>query len=466
MVTRREFLNAIAAAAAPLPQLERFIRSGAAQRVIVIGGGLAGLCTAYELQALGYTVTVLEAQMRPGGRVRTLREPFAPGVQVEAGAEQIPGAHEVTQHYARVLGLTLVPNRTVGTRLLYYVRGHRVVNGDAAVWPFALTDEERTLGLSGLFRKYVDEDIAYARAVFPENTVRALAELDRQTIGAWLRSRGASAAAVELITLGFGAGFVSAAAFVLHSVNSRGSIQNYRIDGGNDRLPREFATRVDVKYGVPVVGVRQDDSRRRDLRAGRPRQRRVARRSRRLHAAVPRDRTHLRRRAAVRRQAARDSRTALLSHRESLSADTDAVLVERQLERVCRNRPANRTLTPDPGVDPGSRGALAAYPIGAYTSALEKMSEDERVAAARDQATQMFPELGTEGEGGISHCWGLDPWERGSFALHTPGQIGFLDTLAAVEGRIHFAGEHTSRWTGWMQGALESARRVVREING
>jgi monoamine oxidase len=94
------------------------------------------------------------------------------------------------------------------------------------------------------------------------------------------------------------------------------------------------------------------------------------------------------------------------------------------------------------------------------------MSEDERVAAARDQATQMFPELGTEGEGGISHCWGLDPSERGSFALHTPGQIGFLDTLAAVEGRIHFAGEHTSRWTGWMQGALESARRVVREING
>jgi len=44
-------------------------------------------------------------------------------------------------------------------------------------------------------------------------------------------------------------------------------------------------------------------------------------------------------------------------------------------------------------------------------------------------------------------------------------RIGFLDTLAAVEGRIHFAGEHTSPWTGWMQGALESARRVVREIN-
>src|SRR5262245_24737933 len=259
MVTRREFLTTVAAAAAPLAQIERFTRSGPTQRVIVIGGGLAGLCTAYELQALGHSVTVLEAQMRPGGRVRTLHEPFAPGVYVEAGAEQIPGAHEITQHYARVLGLTLLSNRSVGRRFLYHVRGTRVVNDDKAAWPFALTDEERALGLSGLFRKYVDSDIAQVADGFPQHVVRALGELDRQTPGQWLRSRGASPAAAELLALGFGTDFGSAASFVLHSVNSRGSAQNYRIEGGNDRLPREFATRVDVKYGVPVIAVRQDD---------------------------------------------------------------------------------------------------------------------------------------------------------------------------------------------------------------
>ena len=466
MVTRREFLTAIAAAAAPLPQLERFTRSGAAQRVIVVGGGLAGLCTAYELQALGHTVTVLEAQMRPGGRVRTLREPFAPGLHVEAGAEQIPGAHEITQHYARVLGLTLLPNRTVGTRLVYHVRGQRVVNGEGAVWPYALTDEERTLGLAGLFRKYVDDDVARARAGFPRQTVGALSELDRQTPGAWLRSKGASPAAADLIALGFGADFGSAASFVLHSVNSRGSVQNYRIDGGNDRLPRQLATRVEVKYGMPVVAVRQDDrgvevvvrggGGSETLRADRavctlpcPAIRRIFDEAR-LSAAKQR---------AIREQYySRTVKVFLQTRTRFWLKDNWSGFAETDL-------PIER-LTPDPGVDPGSRGALAAYPIGVYTSDLEKMSEDQRVAAARDQATQIFPELRSECEGGMSHCWGLDPWEGGSFALHAPGQIGFLDTLAAVEGRIHFAGEHTSPWTGWMQGALESARRVVREING
>ena len=42
-------------------------------RVAVIGGGLAGLTVAYELEKLGYTTHVLEARPRPGGRVHTVR---------------------------------------------------------------------------------------------------------------------------------------------------------------------------------------------------------------------------------------------------------------------------------------------------------------------------------------------------------------------------------------------------------
>ena len=115
-------------------------------------------------------------------------------------------------------------------------------------------------------------------------------------------------------------------------------------------------------------------------------------------------------------------------------------------------------------MDPSGNVALAAYPIGPYAAVLEKMSEEDRVSAALAQAREIFPDLTASFEGGISKAWGLDPWQRGAFALHTPGQIHYIDTLARAEGRIHFAGEHTSPWTGWMQGAFESARRVVREI--
>jgi monoamine oxidase len=38
-----------------------------------------------------------------------------------------------------------------------------------------------------------------------------------------------------------------------------------------------------------------------------------------------------------------------------------------------------------------------------------------------------------------------------------------LPQIAAPEGRIHFGGD-TSASPGWMEGVLESAERVVREI--
>ncbi|GAA3434789.1 FAD-dependent oxidoreductase [Kutzneria kofuensis] len=66
----------------------------------MVGAGLAGLATAYELSRRGCEVTVLEAATGPGGRAYTLRQPFADGMHVEAGAMTItPHCHYV-HHYA------------------------------------------------------------------------------------------------------------------------------------------------------------------------------------------------------------------------------------------------------------------------------------------------------------------------------------------------------------------------------
>jgi NADPH-dependent 2,4-dienoyl-CoA reductase/sulfur reductase-like enzyme len=51
------------------------------RRVVVIGAGLAGLCAAYELDGLGYEVTVYEARDRVGGRVHSI-DNFVEGMNV------------------------------------------------------------------------------------------------------------------------------------------------------------------------------------------------------------------------------------------------------------------------------------------------------------------------------------------------------------------------------------------------
>ncbi len=80
------------------------------------------------------------------------------------------------------------------------------------------------------------------------------------------------------------------------------------------------------------------------------------------------------------------------------------------------------------------------------------------IEQALEDVAQIHPSITTEFEVGATQDWYGDPWARGAFALFEPGsRPGSSPTSSQPEGRIHFAGEHTSLYHAWIQGALESA---------
>jgi monoamine oxidase len=72
--------------------------------VIIVGGGFSGVMAAYELNQAGYSVIVLEAKHRIGGRSRTQRLRTNPNAVVELGATWInkktqPTIYALTQKF-------------------------------------------------------------------------------------------------------------------------------------------------------------------------------------------------------------------------------------------------------------------------------------------------------------------------------------------------------------------------------
>src|ERR1700674_1939576 len=116
-ITRRTFLKRGATAVAGVTLARANIVSAstilfgrpAAKKILILGAGMAGLAAGYELTQMGHDVTILEARMRPGGRVHTLREPFSDGLYAEAGAARIPGNHYLTLKYVKLFDVPLEP---------------------------------------------------------------------------------------------------------------------------------------------------------------------------------------------------------------------------------------------------------------------------------------------------------------------------------------------------------------------
>ena len=139
----------------------------------------------------------------------TLREPFSDGLYADAGAARIPDNHELTLHYVKEFGLTLVPFLPNKLARVFLLKGKRIpaqsrTELNLSHVPLDMTDEERRLGMSGLAEKYLGPAMsAMGDPSAPDWPNAAAKEYDRISQAEFLRERGASHGTIELLEYPF-----------------------------------------------------------------------------------------------------------------------------------------------------------------------------------------------------------------------------------------------------------------------
>ncbi|WP_441247971.1 flavin monoamine oxidase family protein [Kitasatospora sp. McL0602] len=118
----------------------------------------------------------------------------------------------------------------------------------------------------------------------------------------------------------------------------------------------------------------------------------------------------------------------------------------------------------------GSPGGvvLAAYTWSDDAMRWDSLTPGERYAFALNDMERLFgPRVRAEFTGvGATQSWARARYALGEAVMFTPGQLHELHPAArTVEGRVHFAGEHTSLKPAWIEGALESAVRAFLEVH-
>lgn len=493
--TRRDFLRTLASGVSVLGAQSgpvsasalRLQRRTAPKRVVVLGAGLAGLAAAYELHRVGHEVIVLEARAFPGGRVRTLRDGFADGLYAEAGGQAYyPVSENYAAKYIEEFGLSPLPGGRGGLTTLWHLRGKNIrATSPLADWPIDLTPAEQQLGLAGMRQKYLapalDELAGLLDPAKPSWPSEAVDRFDKMSFAELLRSRGASPAAVELIRIADN-DYVGEGADAYSALDMLGQVYNVRatgrflrgafiqIAGGNDLLPRAFAERLGsrVKYNAAATRVQRSDSSvtvhfqqsgREDSVTGDF-----------AVCAIP---FSVLRSLTVTPPFSSEKATAIRELSHTSLARTyiqckQRFWVDQGLSGSASTDLPTTYFWESTVGQPGTRGVLQGYVMGPHARAFARFGAAERRAFAMDQAREVFPDVMRHAETVTSVSWDEEPYSRGDYAFLRPGDGKRLfPHLATPEGRVHFAGEHTSTWFlhGSMQGALESGIRAARVIN-
>ncbi len=499
IMNRRHFLRSLGlltGAVASLPllgQVRAFGQTEERLKVVIVGGGLAGLCTAYELEQLGHECVILEAEREHvGGRVRTIR--FDRGLYGEAGAMRIPKAHDLTRHYVSEFNLSLRPFISSNPMAYTVARGRVVRNGQVGDLASSYALEANELGKTpdDLWVESVVQALealseAEKQDLFAiQPQLATVRDLDQKSLGQVWRDAGLSAEAIEYLAVGYA---LEQFQFTAVTEHLREEIDGIWVDGfdeivgGMDLLPAAFAQRLQSEFrmGCEVFRLEQNGESG-PVAAVYRRSGQVERQEGEVMVCTlpfsVLERIEMtpgfspgKQRAIRELHYDSSVKTLAVTQRRFWESDHNIYGGGTVTDLITGSTyyPSDNAEAQDQAVSDGPGVLLASYTWGGQArrqSALESAARQDLVI---NQAATFHPELLQDGMVQQTSTWSWDdnPWSSGAYSFFLPGQHTALHAdIIRPEGRIFIAGEHASLNHSWMQGALESALRVVQEITG
>ncbi len=452
---------------------------GGVPRIAIVGGGMAGLNTAYKLSKAGLTATVYEGSDRTGGRMFTATDLLGDGLTTELGGEFIDSTHDEMLALMEEFGLERLDTLGPGSEKLrpesYFINGRHYTHAQAA------------RAFVPLAEKILADYDELGDVVDYENEGGGT-ELDRMSIAAYLDRIGATGWMRELLEVayvteyGLDVGDQSALNFVfligtgdLEDATAMAllgeSDERYKVRGGNQRIVDELARRVDTqiqrRHRLEAIRSRGDGFTLTFQTDGGV----VDQDADIVVLAIP---------FTLLREVRVDVTLPDIKRRviQELGYGANAKVLVGFNSRPWQAQGYSGATYSDEAfqlawansfLQPGPAGGLTLYSGG--TPAIQAGEGTAEEAAVRLLAgiERAYPGTLRARNGRVSRFhWPTFPWTKASYSCYRPGQ---WTTMAGAEsvpvGNLFFAGEHCSYdFQGYMNGAAQSGADTAVSVMG
>lgn len=463
-----------------------FPKTSSPKKITIIGAGMAGLVAASLLKDAGHYVTILEGNDRVGGRIYTVREPFTPGNYLDMGAMRFPETHELVKEYTKKFNLPT--NRFINTSQNDLLN----VNGILAtaayyekhpdVFQFPLPQEEQGKTARELFLIAVESFLNLYNNSNPKQQEILRKKFDHYSFDDFLRfnpfGNSLSSNAVRKVRVILGIEGFPEYAFVDILLDIVATVFNpdmkfYEITGGNDQLPKSLFPQLEenIIFNQKVNQIFQKENAvtvtARDLSTGENH----AYDADYLISAVPYSvfqfiDVHPYHSFSFEKWKVIQELNFVSSVKVGLEFKSK-FWQGSGVGNIITDFPAQYTYNPSHHLDVEGPGVLlASYSWGHNAMLWVSLDEEERIREALNGLYKIYGEqVYTEFLQGTTFSWSESEFSAGCFTLFTPNQRSdFEEAIYLPEGRVHFAGEHTSSFHGWTEGAIESGIRAAYEI--